>query len=298
MAGSRGSLREGRRPRHQVDQALQRARWPAVDLLPGGALLVFYIGHHIAKWIVRAAGRALTRAHVETTSLQFISRVIYNKREGGKLFVIQDAAMNDLVRPAMYDSFHRIWPVQPRAPMPEVVEGEIAGCAPADVVGPVCESGDYLAKDRYLPPVERGELLCTFSAGAYGSAMSSNYNARPRAAEVLVGVYRHLRVIEGLSVIVQERASDHGGVLQLEHQVVAGLSAEREQWLVSGHDVGRTRHVDARLVVPGREASLEVAVRIGFDPAVGIDTANCRREFEVAIRHRLARVGIHKSARE
>jgi diaminopimelate decarboxylase len=115
-----------------------------------------------------------------------ISRVIYNKREGGKLFVIQDAAMNDLVRPAMYDSFHRIWPVQPRVPMPEVVEGEIAGCAPADIVGPVCESGDYLAKDRHLPPVERGELLCTFSAGAYGSAMSSNYNARPRAAEVLV----------------------------------------------------------------------------------------------------------------
>lgn len=115
-----------------------------------------------------------------------ISRVIYTKREGGKLFIIQDAAMNDLVRPAMYDSFHRIWPVQPRVAPPSDFEAEIAGCEPADVVGPICESGDYLAKQRWLPPVDRGDLLCTFSAGAYGTAMSSNYNSRPRAAEVLV----------------------------------------------------------------------------------------------------------------
>ncbi len=115
-----------------------------------------------------------------------LSRVIYTKREGGKLFVIQDAAMNDLVRPAMYDSFHRIWPVEPRVAAPHDFEGDIPGCARADVVGPICESGDYLAKDRSLPPVERGELLATFSAGAYGTTMSSNYNSRPRGAEVLV----------------------------------------------------------------------------------------------------------------
>ncbi|MFO1021264.1 MAG: diaminopimelate decarboxylase [Planctomycetales bacterium] len=115
-----------------------------------------------------------------------VSRVIFTKREGGKLFVIQDAAMNDLVRPAMYDAFHRIWPVQPRVPAPGDYEADIPGCEPTDIVGPVCESGDCMAKGRSLPPVERGELLSIFSAGAYGTAMSSNYNSRPRGAEVIV----------------------------------------------------------------------------------------------------------------
>ncbi len=116
-----------------------------------------------------------------------VSQVVYVKREGGKRFIIQDAAMNDLVRPAMYDSFHRVWPVQTTVPDPKDYEAaEISGCELADVVGPICESGDYLAKDRALPPVERGDYLCTFSAGAYGTVMSSNYNSRPRGAEILV----------------------------------------------------------------------------------------------------------------
>jgi diaminopimelate decarboxylase len=115
-----------------------------------------------------------------------VSRVIYTKREGGKLFVIQDAAMNDLVRPAMYDAFHRIWPVHPRVAPPDDYEAEIPDCEPCDVVGPICESGDVFARRRWLPELRRGELLATFSAGAYGMAMSSNYNSRPRAAEVLV----------------------------------------------------------------------------------------------------------------
>ena len=68
--------------------------------------------------------------------------MVYTKREGGKLFVIQDGAMNDLVRPAMYDSFHRIWPVKPVVDMPNDLEEELTGCEKADVVGPVCESGD------------------------------------------------------------------------------------------------------------------------------------------------------------
>ncbi len=124
-----------------------------------------------------------------------ISSVIFTKQEGGKLFVIQDAAMNDLVRPAMYDSFHRIWPVKPAVAAPQDFEGEIAGCEPVDVVGPVCESGDVLAKQRWLPPVSRGDLLCTYSAGAYGTTMSSNYNSRPRGAEVMVdrGEHRLIR---------------------------------------------------------------------------------------------------------
>ena len=115
-----------------------------------------------------------------------ISQIVFTKREGGKLFYIQDGGMTDLVRPAMYDSYHRVWPVKPKVPMPFDCEGEIEGCEPADVVGPVCESCDYFAKDRYLPPMQRGDYLCMFSAGAYGSVMSSNYNARPRSAEILV----------------------------------------------------------------------------------------------------------------
>jgi len=118
-----------------------------------------------------------------------VSRVIYTKESGGKHFIIQDAAMNDLIRPTLYDAFHRVWPVAPAAGFPtppEDYEAGIPGTIKSDVVGPVCESGDFLAKDRRLPPVRRGDLLATFSAGAYGMAMSSNYNGRPRAAEVLV----------------------------------------------------------------------------------------------------------------
>ena len=118
-----------------------------------------------------------------------VSRIIYTKESGGKHIIIQDAAMNDLIRPTLYDSFHRIWPVAPVAGVPappEDYEAEIPGTAKQDVVGPVCESGDFLAKDRRLPALARGDLLATFSAGAYGMAMSSNYNSRLRAAEVLV----------------------------------------------------------------------------------------------------------------
>jgi diaminopimelate decarboxylase len=118
-----------------------------------------------------------------------VSRVVFTKSTGGKHYIIQDAAMNDLIRPTLYDSFHRIWPVQPRAEVPERpedYEAAIPGTMPQDVVGPVCESGDFLAKGRNLPSLRRGDLLATFSAGAYGMAMASNYNSRLRAAEVLV----------------------------------------------------------------------------------------------------------------
>src|SRR4051812_28911678 len=118
-----------------------------------------------------------------------LSRVIYTKESGGKHYIIQDAAMNDLIRPTLYDSFHRIWPVAPAAGLPAPptdYEVAIPDTFAQNVVGPVCESGDFLAKDRNLPRVARGDLLATFSAGAYGMAMSSNYNSRCRAAEVLV----------------------------------------------------------------------------------------------------------------
>ncbi len=123
-----------------------------------------------------------------------LSRVIYMKESGGKNFIIQDAAMNDLIRPTLYESFHRIWPVEPKPGFPtppDDYEADMAGTIKSDVVGPICESGDFLAKDRRLPPVTSGDLLATFSAGAYGMAMSSNYNSRPRAAEVLVDGPNH-----------------------------------------------------------------------------------------------------------
>ena len=105
-----------------------------------------------------------------------VVEVQYNKSNGGKNFVVVDGAMNDLARPSLYGSYHDI------CPLVKTDAEEIT----ADVVGPVCESSDFLAKDRLLPRVFSGDLLAVMSAGAYGFSMSSNYNARPRAAEVLV----------------------------------------------------------------------------------------------------------------
>jgi diaminopimelate decarboxylase len=112
-----------------------------------------------------------------------LTRVLYRKETPAKRFLVVDAAMNDLVRPAMYGSYHEIRPV------PEARLGNAGETV--DVVGPICESGDFLAKDREMPRVEESDLLAVMSAGAYGFVMSSNYNARPRAAEVLVDGERH-----------------------------------------------------------------------------------------------------------
>ncbi len=105
-----------------------------------------------------------------------LTRVLYRKSAPEKQFIIVDAAMNDLIRPSLYGSYHEIRPVREEA-------GETIT---ADVVGPICESGDFLARDREVPFFEQGELAAVMSAGAYGFSMSSNYNSRPRAAEVLV----------------------------------------------------------------------------------------------------------------
>lgn len=105
-----------------------------------------------------------------------VAKVEYVKRTGKKNFVIVDAAMNDLIRPAFYDSYHQIVPVRAKR----------GATISSDVVGPICESGDYFAKDRPLPKVGEGDLLALLSAGAYGSVMGSNYNSRGLAAEVLV----------------------------------------------------------------------------------------------------------------
>ncbi len=118
-----------------------------------------------------------------------VGRTIFTKAGGDKRFLITDAAMTELLRPALYDAYHFAWPVKPPsgfAPAHRSADLKPAGSVLVDVVGPVCESGDFLAKDRWLPPMERGDLLAVFSAGAYAAVMASRYNSRPLAAEVLV----------------------------------------------------------------------------------------------------------------
>jgi diaminopimelate decarboxylase len=136
-----------------------------VPLLRGSGLRVLF---EPGRYIVGPAGVLLTR-------------VLYVKRMGGKVFVITDAGMNDLLRPSHYSSFHRVDPAV-RAGREDVR---------VDVVGPVCESGDFLALDRAVPRVEPGELLAVGTTGAYGFSMASTYNARPRPAEVLVSGPEH-----------------------------------------------------------------------------------------------------------
>lgn len=105
----------------------------------------------------------------------FLTKVLYEKRSKEKRFIIVDGAMNDLLRPALYNAYHKV----------EVLEKKGEESL-ADVVGPVCESGDFLAKDRMLPKTEHDDIVVVYSAGAYGFVMSSNYNSRPRAAEVAI----------------------------------------------------------------------------------------------------------------
>lgn len=106
-----------------------------------------------------------------------LARVLYLKKNGAKNFVILDAAMNDLIRPSLYQAHHEIIPVAPRKSARKLT---------ADIVGPVCETGDFFARDRELPAVQPGDLVAILDAGAYGQSLASNYNSRPRPAEVLV----------------------------------------------------------------------------------------------------------------
>jgi diaminopimelate decarboxylase len=109
-----------------------------------------------------------------------LARVLYRKKNGGKQFIVTDAGMNDLLRPALYNAHHEIVPtsVSPRR--------RAGGEKIIDVVGPVCETGDFFARDRKMAEPEAGELLAVLDAGAYGMSLASNYNSRPRPAEVMV----------------------------------------------------------------------------------------------------------------
>ncbi|MFZ0691754.1 MAG: diaminopimelate decarboxylase [Acidobacteriaceae bacterium] len=142
----------------------EKARQYAAALMPivestGGLTLLLEPG----RFLVAQAGALL-------------ARVLYVKKNGEKTFVITDAAMNDLIRPALYQAFHEIIPVTPRR----------SRKSPADVVGPVCETGDFFARDRELPALKPGDLVAILDTGAYGMSLASNYNSRPRPAEVLV----------------------------------------------------------------------------------------------------------------
>ena len=122
-----------------------------------------------------------------------VSRVLYTKQSGEKRFLIQDAAMNDLIRPALYESFHRIWPVAVPAGLPappDDYEAAIAGTEPWDVVGPVCESGDFLAKDRPFPRLDRGALARDLLGGCLRHGHGLQLQHPPPRAEVLVDATR------------------------------------------------------------------------------------------------------------
>jgi diaminopimelate decarboxylase len=165
----------------------------------GGGLGVAYkpddpapsIAGFIGRMRAQTAGRGLHLMIEPGRSIvaeagTMLTRVMARKRNGDKEFVIVDAAMNDLIRPALYQAYHEIAPVE-RGSRPRIV---------ADIVGPVCETGDFFARDREIEAVEPGDLLAIRNVGAYGFVMSSNYNSRPRAAEVLLeetGTFRVVR---------------------------------------------------------------------------------------------------------
>jgi len=152
-------------------------------------------------------------ASIAANSAVLLTRVLYLKKGGEKNFVIVDAGMNDLIRPPLYNAFHFIWPAdvdEQFSPWLRALDLHFDGAGPletVDVVGPICEPADFFGKDRNLPPVKRGDLLSIFTAGAYGFSMASNYNARCRAAEVLV---------DGDKFSIIRRRESYGDLVALE----------------------------------------------------------------------------------
>lgn len=157
----------------------------------GGLGIEYHLGKNFdpekeVKRYAEAVNRALDGLDVEllvepgrfivAQAGALLSRVVYIKKNGKKTFVITDAGMNDLIRPALYHAHHEIVPVMPRG----------GAQRPVDVVGPICETGDFFARDRNLPALKQGDLVAVLDAGAYGMSLSSNYNTRPRPAEVLI----------------------------------------------------------------------------------------------------------------
>lgn len=134
------------------------------------SLRALLAGHELTLWL--EPGRSIV-----AESGVLLARVLYRKTNAGKEFIVVDASMTELIRPALYGAYHEIVPLR---------DSRLPGTVVADVVGPVCESGDFLARDRELPQLVPGDYVAVLTAGAYGWVASSNYNARPRPAEVLV----------------------------------------------------------------------------------------------------------------
>ena len=191
-----------------VDE-LRAAGAPIRDLDLGGGLGVAYqdgeqepsIAEVIGLMCQRASGRGLT-LHVEPGRSivgpegVLLTRVLYRKKSADKEFIVVDASMTELIRPALYQAWHDIIPLR-QAPE--------RGTVMADVVGPVCESGDFLAKDREMPNAVPGDFLAVCTAGAYGFVQSSNYNSRPRVPEILVegSQWRVVRTRETFDVLIR-----------------------------------------------------------------------------------------------
>ena len=185
-----------------IDQAEEAYRYAAsrphlrvvgIDCHIGSQLLDLSPLEEACARILELADRLAAGRSLCGNAGVLLTRVEYHKRHHGKNFLIVDAAMNDLMRPALYQAYHRIETLTRRG-QPEIT---------ADIVGPVCESGDFFAKDRTIAATE-GDLLLIHSAGAYASSMASNYNTRPRAAEVLVenGQARLIRHRENIKAML------------------------------------------------------------------------------------------------
>jgi diaminopimelate decarboxylase len=143
-----------------------------------------------------------------------LTRIQYIKEAGAKRFLLVDAGMNDLLRPALYGAYHHIWPVAPGGEFVSAqrsFDEKFPGTEMVDVAGPICESTDILGHDRHLPPCRPGDLLAIFTAGAYGMAMSSDYNSHPRPAEVLV---------EGTAARLIRRRQTYEDLIQQEQDLL------------------------------------------------------------------------------
>ncbi len=182
-----GSVGKAAKVVEQIVLKLRREGFPIYDVNLGGGYGIDYQGEkppkasQYAKQVIPVikrlnAGLLLEPGRfISGNSGVLLTRVVYVKQSGKKTFYIVDAGMGDLIRPALYEAYHRIAPAEgPQKPVQTV-----------DVVGPICESTDFFAKNRKLPTAKRGDLLVIFSAGAYGSVMGSTYNSRPLAPEVV-----------------------------------------------------------------------------------------------------------------
>lgn len=164
---------------------------PATHLNIGGGLGIMYsienpqtakaFAHKIIPMIKKSGLKLILEPgrFVSGNSGILVTKVVYTKRTPRKKFVIVDSGMSDFIRPSLYEAYHKIVPVKLRQDSSDTAEK-------VDVVGPICESGDFLGKDRLLPLVLKGDILAVLGAGAYGFTMSSNYNSRPRSSEVMV----------------------------------------------------------------------------------------------------------------